>query len=153
MLAYPPFLSTYETTVGPFFRGFSRRVTFVPTVWVPKMFAKAAGRNPRRRQRTSSDDSVKPPKAKRQRSVLRQTDEPPSTSLDVGGGHVPAGPAAPSLSDDHDLFKEQAGQDSHLPIRSVKPSESPKNDFDGTVVLVSRPVYYCPRSYTTLYGN
>lgn len=117
------------------------------------MFAKAAGRNPRRRQRTSSDDSVKPPKAKRQRSVLRQTDEPSSTSLDSGGGRDLADPTALSLSDDHGLFKEQVGRGSHLPIRSVKPSESPENEFDGTVVLVSWPVYSCPRSCTTLYGN
>lgn len=39
---------------------------------------KTGGRSTRRRPRTSSDDSVKPPKAKRQRSVLRRPGESPS---------------------------------------------------------------------------
>lgn len=43
---------------------------------------KTGGRSTRRRPRTSSDDSVKPPKAKRQRSVLRRPGEsPPDTKL------------------------------------------------------------------------
>jgi nuclear pore complex protein Nup133 len=41
-------------------------------------------RNPRRRQRTNSDESVKPPKAKRQRSGLRHDtfDAPSSVRVD-----------------------------------------------------------------------
>lgn len=101
------------------------------------MFAKAAGRNPRRRQRTSSDDSVKPPKAKRQRSVLRQAGESSSATLDLSHGRDLADPAAPSLSHDHEVSNEQVVGDSHLPIRSAKPSESSKDELDGTVLLVS----------------
>ncbi|GKZ40151.1 hypothetical protein AbraIFM66950_002685, partial [Aspergillus brasiliensis] len=44
-------------------------------MFVPKALSSAASqRNPRRRQRTNSDESPKPPNAKRQRSNLRQKD-------------------------------------------------------------------------------
>lgn len=103
------------------------------------MFAKAVGRNPRRRQRTGSDDSVKPPKAKRQRSVLRQAGESSSAILDLNparDGRDLADPALPSASNDPNVSKERVVGDSHLPIRTAKPSESSKDDSDGTVVLV-----------------
>lgn len=100
------------------------------------MFAKTAGRNPRRRQRTSSDDSVKPPKAKRQRSVLRQAGDSPSATLDSSHGRDLVDSAAPALSNDYDVAREHVGGDSYLPIRSARPSEGSKDDVDGTVVLV-----------------
>lgn len=101
------------------------------------MFSKTAGRNPRRRQRTSSDDSVKPPKAKRQRSVLRQAGDSPSAVVDLNHGRDQVDSAAPVLANDHDVAREHLGADSQLPIRSAKPSEGSKNEADGTVVLVS----------------
>jgi nuclear pore complex protein Nup133 len=101
------------------------------------MFAKtaAASRNPRRRQRTSSDDSVKPPIAKRQRSVLRQTGDSQATSLNHDHREV----AEPSISvppSDHELVTTAIGPESHLPIRSAKHAEGPSNGVEGTVVLV-----------------
>lgn len=95
---------------------------------------RAASRNPRRRPRTSSDDSVKPPKAKRQRSVLRQAGDSPVTNLDRDDI---AEPAAPVLINEHDAATDAAGVDCHLPIRNTKPSDGSKNDLEGTVVLVS----------------
>jgi hypothetical protein len=95
---------------------------------------RAASRNPRRRPRTSSDDSVKPPKAKRQRSVLRQAGDSPITNLhrdDI------AESAAPVIVNEHDATADAAGLDCHLPIRNTKPSEGLKNDLEGTVALVS----------------
>lgn len=91
---------------------------------------KAASRNPRRRPRTSSDDSVKPPKAKRQRSVLRQAGDTPSVNADhentqdTTGTHVPV------------TLGDQPGGGSALPIRAAKPIEEPVGELDGSVVLV-----------------
>ncbi|KAJ5281346.1 Nucleoporin [Penicillium angulare] len=96
---------------------------------------KANPRNPRRRPRTSSDESVKPPKAKRQRSVLRQAEGPPSVSLDYENGQETVD-LATSLTPN-----EQAGEDAHLPIRAVKPTEEPSGDLDGAIVLSSTDYY------------
>lgn len=119
------------------------------------MFARAAGRNPRRRQRTSSDDSVNPPKAKRQRSVLRQAGESSTATLNLNHGRELADPAAAPLSNDHDVLKDQVVGDSHLPIRSAKPSESSRDDIDGTVVLVGWPFSYAssPRTLGCMATN
>lgn len=99
---------------------------------------KAAARNPRRRQRTSSDDSVKPPKAKRQRSVLRQAGDSPPTNLNRNNGRDLAESAAPILVNDPGVSPVLLGADTYLPIRNVKPSEGSKTDLEGTIVLVSR---------------
>lgn len=104
------------------------------------MFAKT-GRNPRRRQRTSSDDSVKPPKAKRQRSVLRQTGDSPPATVDLDHSRTRADPAAPAFTNDYDAPRgEHISIDGHLPIRSAKLGESSKDDVDGTIVLVGWPL-------------
>lgn len=109
------------------------------TCEIRKMFVpKATARNPRRRQRTGSDDSVKPPKAKRQRSVLRQTEgSPPDVSLSRDHGHELAAPARPN--DHDDVTGDRMAAESHLPIRNTKPSEGLAHDIEGTVVLVSGP--------------
>ncbi|KAJ5655620.1 Nucleoporin Nup133/Nup155-like [Penicillium longicatenatum] len=96
---------------------------------------KSTSRNPRRRPRTSSDDSVKPPKAKRQRSALRQEENSPSAIVDHENGREMAESAISfSLSDHPD-------GDLHLPIRGVKPNEEPNNDLEGTIVLSSTDYY------------
>ncbi|KAJ5081413.1 hypothetical protein NUU61_009677 [Penicillium alfredii] len=101
---------------------------------------KATARNPRRRQRTGSDDSVKPPKAKRQRSVLRQTEgSPPDVSLSRDHGHELAAPARPN--DHDDVTGDRMAAESHLPIRNTKPSEGLAHDIEGTVVLSSTDHY------------
>ncbi|KAJ5653496.1 hypothetical protein N7490_000499 [Penicillium lividum] len=96
---------------------------------------KAASRNPRRRPRTSSDDSVKPPKAKRQRSVLRQEGNSPSVIADHDNGRELV-ESATSLS-----LNDHLDGDAHLPIRGVKPNEEPNNDLEGAIVLSSTDYY------------
>ncbi|CEO61203.1 hypothetical protein PMG11_05504 [Penicillium brasilianum] len=107
-------------------------------MFVPK--TAAASRNPRRRQRTSSDDSVKPPKAKRQRSVLRQSGDSQATSLNHDQREV-AEPSIAIRPSDHDVVTTAIGPESHLPIRSAKQGEGPSSDTDGTVVLSSTDYY------------
>ncbi|KAF3388491.1 Nucleoporin [Penicillium rolfsii] len=105
-------------------------------MFVPK--TAATSRNPRRRQRTSSDDSVKPPKAKRQRSVLRQTGDSQATSLNHDQREV-AEPAISALASE--VVTTPLGAESHLPIRSAKQPEGSANDAEGTVVLSSTNYY------------
>ncbi|KAJ5176446.1 uncharacterized protein N7482_002323 [Penicillium canariense] len=107
-------------------------------MFVPK--AAAASRNPRRRQRTSSDDSVKPPKAKRQRSVLRQAGDSPSTGLDHDQREI-AEPFVSVPISDYEVVTDHIGAESHLPIRNAKQAEGPNNDLEGTVVLSSTDYY------------
>ncbi|KAJ5099212.1 hypothetical protein N7532_006213 [Penicillium argentinense] len=103
------------------------------------MFVPRATRGSRRRQRTGSDDSNGPPKAKRQRSVLRQSGDTTSASLKDNGAEIQ--PAAAAQSNDYDLAMDPTGGDLHLPFRGAKPSEGPKADSEGTVVLSSTDYY------------
>jgi nuclear pore complex protein Nup133 len=107
-------------------------------MFVPK--TAAASRNPRRRHRTSSDDSVKPPKAKRQRSVLRQAGDSQPASLNHEQREV-AEPSISALPSDHEVATTPIGAESHLPIRSAKQPEGPTHDAEGTVVLSSTNYY------------
>lgn len=93
---------------------------------------KAGGRNTRRRQRTSSDDSVKPPKAKRQRSVLRRPDESPS---DTNLGRELAKLATPTTPNG-DIAPTDQMSELHLSTRVVKQGDVSGNNNEGTVVLV-----------------
>lgn len=102
-------------------------------MFVPK--TAATSRNPRRRHRTSSDDSVKPPKAKRQRSVLRQAGDSQPASLNHEQREV-AEPSISALPSDHEVATTPIGAESHLPIRSAKQPEGPSHGAEGTVVLV-----------------
>ena len=94
---------------------------------------KAGGRNTRRRQRTSSDDSVKPPKAKRQRSVLRRPDESPS---DTNLGRELAKRATPTPSNADNAPTDQINTESHLLARAAKQGDGIGNNNEGTIVLV-----------------
>lgn len=101
-------------------------------MFVPK--TAAASRNPRRRPRTS-DESVKPPRAKRQRSVLRQAGDSHATSLNHDQREV----AEPSIivpAADYEVATTPIGTESRLPIRGPKQAEGPSHDAEGTVVLV-----------------
>ncbi|QQK44980.1 Nuclear pore complex subunit Nup133, putative [Penicillium digitatum] len=98
---------------------------------------KAGGRNTRRRQRTSSDDSVKPPKAKRQRSVLRRPDESPS---DTNLGRELAKLATPTAPNG-DVVPTDQMNDLHLSTRVVKQGDGPGNNNEGTIVLSSTDFY------------
>ncbi|KAL1983543.1 hypothetical protein VTN96DRAFT_10203 [Rasamsonia emersonii] len=99
-------------------------------------------RNPRRRQRTSSDDSVKFPKAKRQRSALRQdTFDPPDVATLGDGEHVSessqqsASVEESGITSSEDVFQRQ------LTLRGPKKTEKSGDNVDGTVIL-SRNDYY-----------
>jgi nuclear pore complex protein Nup133 len=97
---------------------------------------KAGGRNTRRRPRTSSDDSVKPPKAKRQRSVLRRPDEsPPDT---ISGREIAKLAASTPPNDDAPV--DPMHTDLHLPTRVAKQCDSLGHNNEGTIVLVSNVV-------------
>lgn len=98
---------------------------------------KAGGRNTRRRQRTSSDDSVKPPKAKRQRSVLRRPDESPS---DTNLGRELAKRATPAPSNADNAPTDQNNTESHLLARTAKQGDGIGNSNEGTIVLVGYPL-------------
>ncbi|KAJ5570367.1 uncharacterized protein N7459_009797 [Penicillium hispanicum] len=102
---------------------------------------KTAIRTSRRRQRTSSDDSVKPPKAKRQRSALRQADDCLSADVSYGYGPETADFTASALSKDDELSTDHTSTDSHLPTRSSKPNDGTKIDPDGAILL-SNTNYY-----------
>lgn len=102
----------------------------------------ASLRNPRRRQRTSSDDSIKPPKAKRQRSALRQDTFEPPYDANVNGL---AGPANGDVSLNGHAPEEvppaNGGVSSKdLALRGPKKQERRGERGDGTVVLVCK--YY-----------
>ncbi|KAJ5934655.1 hypothetical protein N7466_004202 [Penicillium verhagenii] len=96
---------------------------------------KGTSRNPRRRPRTSSDDSVKPPKAKRQRSVLRQEGNSPSEILNHDNERELVNSATSFPLGD------LPGGDLHLPIRGMKPNGESSSDLEGTIVLSSTDYY------------
>ncbi|CAG8066560.1 unnamed protein product [Penicillium olsonii] len=96
---------------------------------------KAGGRSTRRRPRTSSDDSVKPPKAKRQRSVLRRPDEYPS---DTKLGREVAQLTTPTPSNGD--TPTDTASDSHIVSRVADQDDTSGNN-EGTVVLSSTDFY------------
>ncbi|OKL58905.1 hypothetical protein UA08_05803 [Talaromyces atroroseus] len=111
------------------------------------MFAPESGthavsslRNPRRRQRTSLEDPVKPPDAKRQRSALRREPRKPSMNIDVDfDEHAEFKP-------DSDLRKRienenELGLEWNLAIRSSEKTGKPTAQNDRTVVLSSNDYY------------
>lgn len=92
---------------------------------------KTGGRSTRRRPRTSSDDSVKPPKAKRQRSVLRRPGEsPPDTKL---------GRDIARLTELTQSYGDSTSTDPVTDSQSAPQTTKQSNDIgdnEGTVVLV-----------------
>jgi nuclear pore complex protein Nup133 len=94
-------------------------------------------RNPRRRQRPSLDDSIQPPRAKRQRSVLRQdTFEPTiitSSSLTKQSTDIEHKSPSPLQSRSTSLAD---GLEAHLAFRGPKNIEQSSSKKDGTVVIV-----------------
>lgn len=91
-------------------------------------------RNPRRRQRTSSDESVKPPKAKRQRSGLRHDtfDAPGSVKLDPRANQATDG----LLSSQGESAVVNGGTATkELAVRGGRKEQS-GDRADGTLILV-----------------
>ncbi|KAF7714335.1 Uncharacterized protein PECH_008879 [Penicillium ucsense] len=107
-------------------------------MFVPK--TAASSRNTRRRQR-SSEDSAKAPKAKRQRSVLRQSGDSQVASLNHASREL-AEPSISAPSADHDMITNPVGIESQLPFRGAKPAEEPLLNEEGGTVLLSSTDYY-----------
>ncbi|KAL4935756.1 hypothetical protein BDV06DRAFT_120780 [Aspergillus oleicola] len=112
------------------------------------MFAPKAGvtaaslRNPRRRQRTSSGESTKPPSAKRQRSTLRQPNDPSTADLtDRPSGHRSSDPSA-SITSELDSTTPSDGEiQRSIPIRTTKKLERRKSDAVNPVILSKTDFY------------
>ncbi|KAL4896334.1 Non-repetitive/WGA-negative nucleoporin C-terminal-domain-containing protein [Aspergillus ambiguus] len=104
--------------------------------------ASSSQRNPRRRQRTGSDDSVKPPRAKRQRSTLGQKtsdsserpgDRPRDDALDQAELTIDNGVISAS--------SDSPGVHNQLPIRSLKKAGKKGDEIDGTALLSETDFY------------
>ncbi|KAH1543004.1 hypothetical protein KXX57_005966 [Aspergillus fumigatus] len=113
-------------------------------MFVPKagLSSVASLRNPRRRQRTSSDESMKQPDAKRQRSALRS--ESPGHSSEAQSGFKKRLPKHPGLDtgdvSDPTVTKKPGVQKS-LPVRSLNELKLPPNEVNTTVVLSKTDFY------------
>ncbi|KAH1335338.1 hypothetical protein KXV68_002720 [Aspergillus fumigatus] len=113
-------------------------------MFVPKagLSSVASLRNPRRRQRTSSDDSMKQPDAKRQRSALRS--ESPGHSSEAQSDFKKRLPKHPGLDtgdvSDPTVTKKPGVQKS-LPVRSLNELKLPPNEVNTTVVLSKTDFY------------
>ncbi|KAL3456829.1 Non-repetitive/WGA-negative nucleoporin C-terminal-domain-containing protein [Aspergillus heterothallicus] len=113
------------------------------------MFAQKAStsvaslRNPRRRQRTSSGESIKPPDAKRQRSILHQDEtfktadlterDPDYRSLEH--------PTAISPDEPNPTLTNDGGDFQTIPIRTAKKHEKRKGDPIKPIVLSKTDFY------------
>ncbi|PYI10400.1 hypothetical protein BO78DRAFT_219793 [Aspergillus sclerotiicarbonarius CBS 121057] len=121
-------------------------------MFVPKALSSTASlRNPRRRQRTNSDESPKAPCAKRQRSVLRQEDIE-SSSKHLDEHHIKLGlqERSSSTSLEEDLpIAENPNVHRSIPIRAAKRPEKREDGGDGTVVL-SKTEFYTVTQLPTL---
>ncbi|EDP49960.1 nuclear pore complex subunit Nup133, putative [Aspergillus fumigatus A1163] len=113
-------------------------------MFVPKagLSSVASLRNPRRRQRTSSDESMKQPDAKRQRSALRS--ESPGHSSEAQSDFKKRLPKHPGLDtgdvSDPTVTKKPGVQKS-LPVRSLNELKLPPNEVNTTVVLSKTDFY------------
>lgn len=101
-------------------------------MFVPK--AVGSQSNPKRRQRAGSDDSVKPPKAKRHRSALRQGSAEARSDAD---GEFQLDSA---LDESNQITGDKTGAGKQIAIRGPKKHEQRDDGFDGAVVLVRGPL-------------
>ncbi|KAH1312635.1 hypothetical protein KXX65_004867 [Aspergillus fumigatus] len=120
-------------------------------MFVPKagLSSVASLRNPRRRQRTSSDESMKQPDAKRQRSALRS--ESPGHSSEAQSDFKKRLPKHPGLDtgdvSDPTVTKKPGVQKS-LPVRSLNELKLPPNEVNTTVVLPNIKLHVATVSQT-----
>lgn len=106
-------------------------------MFAPESTANTASsrRNPRRRQRTSLEDSSKPPDAKRQRSALRQEPSRPPTNIDVDLGEGNA--FQPDTILKRTGNETRFGVEKNLAIRSSEKTSKPTTSrSDRSVILV-----------------
>ncbi|PGH13795.1 hypothetical protein AJ80_06183 [Polytolypa hystricis UAMH7299] len=110
---------------------FSNTVAPLPSI--------AALRNPRRRQRTSSDETVQPPKAKRQRSALRRSGNEAFDLAQNHGEHVDpfeGGPVS-AISPSPDGITNS----NDLPLRGPRKTEKRGDYADGAITLANNDYY------------
>ncbi|KAF9883586.1 hypothetical protein FE257_003139 [Aspergillus nanangensis] len=114
-------------------------------MFVPKgtLSSGSSQRNLRRRQRTGSDDSVNPPKPKRQRSAPLQRDLDTSSESHTGHSRYEATDnATPSTYiEAYHTSNDSSTAQKSLPIRSSKKFERRDNETEGTVVLSETEFY------------
>lgn len=114
--------------------------TFIPqrnVMFVPKTASSL--RNPRRRQRTSSGESTKQHRAKRQRSVQEDAEQFGDDGIESDGRRESSGFQPPGATDQaKSEISEEAGPQKQIAIRGPKKFEKQGgyNDIDGAVVLV-----------------
>lgn len=99
-------------------------------MFVPKVAGSQS--HPKRRHRVS-DESVKPPKAKRQRSALRQ--ENAELHPDAAG----EAQRESALDESSQITTDKAGIGKQIAIRGPKKAEQRDGGFDGAGVLVRCP--------------
>ena len=110
------------------------------------MFAPKAGstttlRNPRRRQRTSSGESIKAPSAKRQRSILSQDNNPNTGDLTYGAPNHRS--SIPTATTEVDSTPAPDGENQkNIPIRTFNATEKRKSDVLSPIILVSPFLLY-----------
>ncbi|KAL4947496.1 Non-repetitive/WGA-negative nucleoporin C-terminal-domain-containing protein [Aspergillus filifer] len=112
------------------------------------MFAPKAGvtaaslRNPRRRQRTSSGESTKPPSAKRQRSILRRSNDSDIGELaDRHSNHRSSAPSTSIANDLESTIPSDGEVQRSIPIRTAKKLERRKCDTINPVILSKTDFY------------
>lgn len=106
-------------------------------MFVPKTASSL--RNPRRRQRTSSGESTKQHRAKRQRSVQEDAEQFGDDGIESDGRRESSGFQPPGATDQaKSEISEEAGPQKQIAIRGPKKFEKQGgyNDIDGAVVLV-----------------
>ncbi|OAX85191.1 hypothetical protein ACJ72_00420 [Emergomyces africanus] len=99
----------------------------------------AALRNPRRRQRNSAEESVKPPKAKRQRSTLRQDGREPTAA--TAKQHGVNQPVHIEESVPEQVSGRAVMMMNDLALRGPRKLEKRGDYADGTITLSSNDFY------------
>ncbi|CRG85561.1 Nucleoporin nup132 [Talaromyces islandicus] len=110
------------------------------------MFAANSGgrslRNTRRRQRTSLDEAVKPPNAKRQRSTLRQgSGEAPVKTIANSDLQENQQPADVDQQDSNDDRNKAEQNQQNLAFRGPRKHEKPAGQTDSAITLSSNDYY------------
>ncbi|KAL4993469.1 Non-repetitive/WGA-negative nucleoporin C-terminal-domain-containing protein [Aspergillus recurvatus] len=109
-------------------------------MFAPKAVSTTSLRNPRRRQRTSSGESVKPPSAKRQRSILCQDNE--SNTGDLTDGAPNHRSSIPTATTEFDSRPAPDGENPrNIPIRTSKKPEKRKSDAVNPIILSKTDFY------------
>lgn len=121
-------------------------------MFVPKAPSSSADSAPnsRRRQRSGSDDSVKPPKAKRQRSVLRQDERQSHRGVRALGEtqRKSQGHADPTASESSgERTSDIGGAEKQIAIRGPKEPGDQDGGLDDEAVLVRQPALSFPSAY------